>query len=92
MRTQLSQFYCSIISAQDYVDEKMASLAKKVDRGESLDDGTFMAFLMMQNKLTRDEIYSVVAEIMAGSVDTVNTYIQLVSMITNKGQLYWSNQ
>ena len=73
MRAQLSNFYFSIISAKEYIDEKMASLAKKAVRDESLDDGTFVAFLMLEDKLSREEIYGVVAEIMTGSVDTVSS-------------------
>ncbi|XP_072024767.1 1,25-dihydroxyvitamin D(3) 24-hydroxylase, mitochondrial-like [Amphiura filiformis] len=53
-----------------YLDEKMSSLARKAVRAEELDDGTFVAFLVMQDKLTPEEIYSVVGEILVASVDT----------------------
>ena len=50
----------------------MGDLAKKAVKGEDLDDGTFVAYLMLQNKLTPEQIYGIVAEIMTGSVDTVS--------------------
>ena len=61
----------------------MAALAKKAVRDESLDDGTFVAYLMLENKLTRKEIYAVVGEFMTASVDTVNT--DLVNMVNESG-------
>ena len=56
------------------MDEKMSSLAKKAVKAEDLDDGTFVAFLMVQDKLTPEEIYSSVSEILAASVDTVSVF------------------
>ncbi|XP_072048432.1 25-hydroxyvitamin D-1 alpha hydroxylase, mitochondrial-like [Amphiura filiformis] len=53
-----------------YVDEKMSALAKKAAKGEDFDDGTFVAYLMIKDKLTKGEIYGNVSEIMPASVDT----------------------
>ena len=58
--------------AKTNVDEKMGDLALKVAKGEDLDDGTYLAYLILQNKLTPAQIYGIMAEIMAGSVDTVS--------------------
>ena len=50
----------------------MNVLNEKALKGESLDDGTFVAYLMLQNKLTPEQIYGNVSEIMPASVDTVS--------------------
>ena len=62
-----------------YTDEKMSDLARKAVKEEDLDDGTFVAYLMLQNKLTPKQIYTMMAEIMTGSVDTVSTNNMLCS-------------
>ena len=59
--------------AKTYLDEKMSSLAKKAVRAEDLDDGTFVSFMMIQDKLSPEEIYGSVSEILAASVDTVGS-------------------
>ena len=58
---------------KQYLDEKMTSLARKAVRGEDLDDGTFVAYLVCQDKLKAEEVYGTIGEILPASVDTVSS-------------------
>ena len=49
----------------------MGALAKKAARGEDFNDGTFLSYLVLEDKLSPEEIIGSVSEIMPASVDTV---------------------
>ena len=58
-------------SVKKYIDDTMGALATRAANGEDLDDGTFLAYLVTQDKLTPEEIIGSVSEVMPASVDTV---------------------
>ncbi|XP_072049593.1 1,25-dihydroxyvitamin D(3) 24-hydroxylase, mitochondrial-like [Amphiura filiformis] len=71
-----------------YIDAKMSSLAKKAAKGEDFDDGTFVAYLMTKNKLTKEEIYGTVSEIFPASVDTTaNTSAFLIHEVSKHPEI-----
>ncbi|XP_072048811.1 1,25-dihydroxyvitamin D(3) 24-hydroxylase, mitochondrial-like [Amphiura filiformis] len=71
-----------------YVDEKMGVLAKKAAKGENFDDGTFVAYLMIKNKLTKEEIYGTVSEIFPASVYTTgNTSAFLIHEVSQHPEI-----
>ena len=49
----------------------MGALATRAANGEDLDDGTFLSYLVTQDKLAPKEIIGSVSEVMPASVDTV---------------------
>ncbi|XP_072015330.1 cytochrome P450 27C1-like [Amphiura filiformis] len=56
-----------------YVTEKLRELSQRAVRGEAVNDGSFIAFLMIQDKLSPEEIYSNMTELLTASVDTTST-------------------
>ena len=60
--------------AKKYVDEKTNQIEDRKRRGDEADDGSYLAYLVEENKLSREEIYGNMTELLAASVDTVSGY------------------
>ena len=59
-------------AAKKYVDSKLNELAVKAIKKQKVDDGSFLAFLMIQDKLTPEQIYGNMTELLTASIDTVS--------------------
>ena len=61
-----------IVAVNTYINDTVKDLAAKAARGENIaNSGTFLAFLVAQDKLTYEEIIGNLAEIVPAAVDTV---------------------
>ncbi|XP_071959585.1 1,25-dihydroxyvitamin D(3) 24-hydroxylase, mitochondrial-like [Antedon mediterranea] len=60
--------------SRDLIDMKLNELADKVDKSdkEKVDDGSFLAYLVAQDKLSDEEIYGNMTELLAAAVDTTS--------------------
>ncbi|XP_072024768.1 25-hydroxyvitamin D-1 alpha hydroxylase, mitochondrial-like [Amphiura filiformis] len=56
-----------------HVDQKLNHLADLALEGKDVNDGSFLGFLMAQNKLSPLEIYGNMAELLPASVDTTSS-------------------
>lgn len=73
------------MTAQKLVDKRVADLEVQVSRGEPA-KGSYLAYLLLSDRLSRAEVYISVTELMLGGVDTVRLYTSPQDEKYNKNQ------
>ena len=61
-----------MFKAKKYVEEKTQHVNDRIQRGEDADDGSYLAHLIAEGKLSNEQIYSNMTELLAASIDTVS--------------------
>ncbi|XP_033096278.1 1,25-dihydroxyvitamin D(3) 24-hydroxylase, mitochondrial-like [Anneissia japonica] len=61
--------------SRELIDRKLNELAEKVENNDKVDDGSFLAYLVAQNKLSEEEIYGSMTELLAAAVDTTSNSV-----------------
>lgn len=56
--------------SKKYVEEKTQHVNDRIQRGENADDGSYLAHLIAEGKLSNEQIYSNMTELLAASIDT----------------------
>ena len=59
------------IAGQCYIDEHIALLEERLSGGETMEGGGLLTYLLTNTKMTREQIYINITELLLSGVDTV---------------------
>lgn len=67
------QLLCLPPAASSLIDRRIADIEARVASGQSV-EGLYLTHLLSSDKLSRAEIYTCIAELLLGGVDTVRSH------------------
>ena len=62
------------MTGKKFIDEKMEQIQKNINNNEEVSG--FLSSLLASQKISMEEIYANISELMAAAVDTVSTALQ----------------
>lgn len=86
------RFLCLPPAASSLINRRIAEIEAQVASGQSV-EGLYLTHLLSSDKLSRSEIYTCIAELLLGGVDTVRShnFIRFLVKLSRMGELHQNN-